>query len=210
MLEKLPEVQLQHSIHQSPLGAGDPTQPCSHPLMALCLWQPVSPCALSLFLPLNPFASRVREGGLQNIMNVPKLKPREVVALRWSPQTSFQPQQQAEPEQLPRRGRSKLFLGEVAQKGVEILYRIAKWLFEKGDTLFPKNCFMLNPWKLTGNQLAKNHGKSCKVLWVTCFQAELSITQPLPASGYVTVSSELKCTPTHFCTMLQIRHILRN
>ena len=82
MLENLPEVQMQHSIHQPPLGAGDPTQPYSHPLVALCLWQPVSPCVLSFFLPLNPFASRIREGGLQNIVNMPMLKPREVVALR--------------------------------------------------------------------------------------------------------------------------------
>lgn len=74
MLEKLPEMQIQPSIRQPPLGTGDPAQP----LVALCS---LETCALSLFLPLETFASTVREGGLHNITNVPKLEPREVVAL---------------------------------------------------------------------------------------------------------------------------------
>lgn len=114
--------------------------------------------------------------------------------------TWFQPQQQAEPQQLPQRGRSKLFGRELTQKGVWNPLQDSQITIWERRHLFPKTCFILNPWKPTGNQLEKNRGKSCKVPCVTCFQAELSIAQPLPASGYVTVSSELKFTPTHFCT----------
>lgn len=124
--------------------------------------------------------------------------------------TWFQPQQQAEPQQLPQKGRSKLFGRELTQKGVWNPLQDSQITIWERRHLFPKNRFILNPWKLTGNQLEKNHGKSCKVPCATCFQAELSIAQPLPASGYITVSSELKFTPTHFCTILQIRDILRN
>lgn len=170
--------------------------------------QPVSPWALPSFL---PFASRFRERGLENIANVPKLKPWEVVAL-WPGvlRLSINCSNNQNHGSCQEEGDQNCSAGKQHKKVSEILYRVATWLFGKGDALFPKNCFMLNPWKLIGNQLGKNHGKSCEVLWVTYFQAKLSITQPLPALGYVRVSSELKFTPMHFCSLVKIRHILRN
>lgn len=115
-------------------------------------------CLLLCLVPLPATQSLCFKSTRGKFVDVPKLKPQEVVAL-WPGilRLGFNGSNKRNHSNFQEAGDQTA--GKWHKKASEILCRIAKWLFGKGDTLFPKNCFVLNPWKFTGNQLRRNHRK---------------------------------------------------
>lgn len=123
MLEKLPEGQMWHSIHQPPKPASLGSRwPNAAMLSSRRGSLPLATCLSLCLIPLPAtqslcFKSKRRRFA-EHCQRAQTQAPGGGSPATGSPQTWFQPQQQAGPQQLPRSGISKLFSREVTQKSV--------------------------------------------------------------------------------------------
>lgn len=115
-------------------------------------------CLLLCLVPLPATQSLCFKNTTGKFVDVPKLKPQEMVAL-WPGvlRLCFNGSNKRIHSNFQEAGDQTV--GKRHKKVSEVLCRMPEQLFGEGDTLFPKNCFVLNPWKFTGNRLGRNHRK---------------------------------------------------